>query len=124
MWLGVAQPFDKLISGSHSKRQMRLQHADILLDWTFLPRHSIFLRLIRRCVLALRIVNSHCQMLFLAHLIDRAVDLIFIRGHLRLYIKRGRYITWMPSYGSFLGSIFITSISSRGCGATRGDRRD
>src|SRR5699024_10755027 len=119
MWLGVAQPFDKLISGSLSKRQMRLQHADIFLDWTFLPRHSIFLCLILRCVLARRINKSHSQMLFLAHLIDRVINLVFNGSQLRLYIKRGRYIIWMPSYGSFLGSIFIASISSRGCGATR-----
>ena len=87
MWLGVAQPFDEFISGSLGKRQMRLQHADIFLDWTFLPRHSIFLCLILRCGLALRIFKSYSQILFLAHLMDRAVDLIFNRGQLRLYIK-------------------------------------
>src|SRR5699024_8532830 len=124
MWLGVAQPFDEFISGSLGKRQMRLQHADIFLDWTFLPRHSIFLRLILRCVLALRILKSHSQTLFLAHLIDRVIDLISNRGQLRLYIRRGRYMLWMCSYGSLLGRIFIASISSRGCGATRGVRGD
>src|SRR5699024_260117 len=124
MWLGVAQSFDEFISGSLGKRQMRLQHADIFFDWTFLPGHSIFLRLILRCVLAMRRLKSHRPMLFLAHLIDRVIDLIFNRGQLRLYIKRGRYIIWLPSYGSFFGSTFIATISSRGCGATRGDRGD